>query len=141
MLATYVVSSIWHGFYVGYYMFFISAGLLTEISRIARAKISPRFKAAGPIIWKLYSIACMILNNALINYVVLPFHLLTFESTHMVYSSFGYIPQILVFAFYVIFTLVSRFITYFGVYFGVLRDGGVLTRYLYLWYSFLTRPR
>ncbi len=126
MIATYTVSSIWHGFYGGYYLFFVTAGLLTEMSRIAKAKISPRFKAAGPTIWKIYGIACVILNNVIVNYLVIPFDLLTIERTHMVYSSFGYIPHFLIFAFYVITILVSRFMTCFCVRFDVLCDGSLL---------------
>jgi lysophospholipid acyltransferase len=40
---TYFVSAFWHGFYPGYYMFFIYAALLTETARVARRVLRPYF--------------------------------------------------------------------------------------------------
>ncbi len=107
MIATYVVSSAWHGFYAGYYAFFVTVAIYTEASRKAKAKISPWFKAAGPFISNLYDIACMILSHLSVNYFVMSFILLSLENTHMIWSSFGYIPNIIVVAIYLISMQVS----------------------------------
>ena len=40
---TYFVSAFWHGFYPGYYSFFIYAALLTETARQARRVLRPYF--------------------------------------------------------------------------------------------------
>jgi lysophospholipid acyltransferase len=43
---TYFVSAFWHGFYPGYYMFFLYAALLTETGRVARRVLRPLFVRA-----------------------------------------------------------------------------------------------
>eukprot|EP01113_Clastostelium_recurvatum_P026253 TRINITY_DN3152_c0_g2_i3.p1 TRINITY_DN3152_c0_g2~~TRINITY_DN3152_c0_g2_i3.p1 ORF type:complete len:490 (-),score=107.59 TRINITY_DN3152_c0_g2_i3:21-1490(-) len=42
-LATYGTSAFWHGFYPGYYIFFLLSGLITEIAKDMRRKIRPLF--------------------------------------------------------------------------------------------------
>jgi len=42
-MTVYTVSAFWHGFYPGYYMFFLYAAFLTEIARISRRKVRPHF--------------------------------------------------------------------------------------------------
>jgi len=44
-LVTYVVSAVWHGFYFGYYSFFISAALITIVNRAVRLRIRPKVLA------------------------------------------------------------------------------------------------
>ena len=43
LFATYFVSAFWHGFYPGYYLFFLSVPLATSINRLAFKKCRPRF--------------------------------------------------------------------------------------------------
>lgn len=40
---TYFISSLWHGFYAGYYLFFLSSAVGTWVSRDFRSKIRPQF--------------------------------------------------------------------------------------------------
>eukprot|EP01133_Synstelium_polycarpum_P012201 gene12201-14279_t len=46
-LSTYAVSAFWHGFYPGYYIFFIFSTFLTEVAKDIRRKIRPYF-VRGP---------------------------------------------------------------------------------------------
>ena len=43
LIATYFVSAFWHGLYPGFYFFFLSVPLVTQIERLARIKINPIF--------------------------------------------------------------------------------------------------
>lgn len=76
LAAVYSMSAFWHGFYPGYYMFFLSVPLLTLCERLARKKISPYFSDAR---WSLYSIASMLVTSFFVEYMVAPFPLLAFE--------------------------------------------------------------
>ena len=40
LMSTYGMSAFWHGFYPGYYLFFMSMPMLTACERIGRAKVS-----------------------------------------------------------------------------------------------------
>ncbi|CCI43023.1 unnamed protein product [Albugo candida] len=43
LIATYFVSAFWHGFYPGYYLFFLSLPLATTVNRLAYKRIRPYF--------------------------------------------------------------------------------------------------
>lgn len=74
LLAVYATSAFWHGFYPGYYIFFLSVPLITFCDRLAKKKISPYFPSKSK--WSPYGIAGMVLTIGSINYMVLPFVLL-----------------------------------------------------------------
>jgi MBOAT, membrane-bound O-acyltransferase family len=76
LVAVYSMSAFWHGFYPGYYMFFLSVPLLTFCERLARQKISPYFSAAS---FTPYDILCRVVTSILVEYMVSPFPLLAFE--------------------------------------------------------------
>merc|ERR1739848_206808 len=44
---TYTMSAFWHGFYPGYYVFFLYAGIFTMLGRFARRTFRPWF-VSGP---------------------------------------------------------------------------------------------
>eukprot|EP01132_Coremiostelium_polycephalum_P004175 gene4175-5225_t len=46
-LATYTTSAFWHGFYPGYYLFFIFSTFLTELAKDFRRKVRPFFVKIG----------------------------------------------------------------------------------------------
>jgi hypothetical protein len=76
LVAVYSMSAFWHGFYPGYYMFFLSVPLLTFCERLGRKKISPYFSARP---WSLYDILCKIVTSFFVEYMVSPFPLLAFD--------------------------------------------------------------
>ena len=73
-LITYVSSAIWHGFYPGYYITFLSMALLTMCERIVRNCISPLFGNHF-----MYKIACICLMQYTVAYTLLPFIMLSWE--------------------------------------------------------------
>jgi hypothetical protein len=76
---TYFISAFWHGLYPGYFLFFLSLPLLTNIERLARTKLNPLF-APGyngkdfstypkTFVGALYWIACYINTSLALHYV------------------------------------------------------------------------
>ena len=76
LVATYGLSAFWHGFYPGYYMFFLTVPLLTMCERLGMKKISPRF---SPNKWSLYGISTIVATSVIVQYIVIAFQLLAFD--------------------------------------------------------------
>jgi hypothetical protein len=97
LAAVYGMSAFWHGFYPGYYMFFLSVPLLTICERLGRKKISPYFSAQP---WGLYDISCKIVTSFFVEYMVSPFPLLAFDWSWNTWKShyfFGHIGCIIIY--------------------------------------------
>lgn len=105
---TYFVSAFWHGFYPGYYMFFLYAALLTETARLARKHLRPfvvvvengkeRPKAIKP----LYDAIGVFCTLTVTNFGGLGFVLLSFTRTWEAMRSvdfFGFIIVPIVFVY------------------------------------------
>lgn len=93
LVATYGMSAFWHGFYPGYYIFFLSVPLYTFCERLARKKLNPMF---GDSI--LYDIACRVATSACAEYAVSAFVLLAFDWSWNNWKShyfFGHIGPLL----------------------------------------------
>jgi hypothetical protein len=73
LYATYGMSAFWHGFYPGYYFFFLSMPLITACEREGRKKLTPRFSS------KLWGFICMVTTSVMANYLIQPFQLLSFS--------------------------------------------------------------
>lgn len=43
LIVTYFISALWHGLYPGFYLFFMSVPIVTEIERLSRTKLNPIF--------------------------------------------------------------------------------------------------
>jgi len=100
LLATYGMSAFWHGFYPGYYFFFLSVPLLTFCERLGRAKLSPLFSTGGK--WSPWGIVTMVSTSLIIEYMVVPFQLLAFDWSFACWKSFYFFGHIICIAFYVI---------------------------------------
>jgi len=74
LVATYGLSAFWHGFYPGYYMFFLTVPLVTACERIGRKKISPLFGDS-----MMYHLVSVIVTSVVVNYSIMPFQMLAFE--------------------------------------------------------------
>jgi uncharacterized membrane protein len=91
LAAVYSMSAFWHGFYPGYYLFFLSVPLLTVCERLARKKISPHFSSAR---WGWYGILGMLTTSFFTEYMVAPFPLLALDWSWNTWKShyfFGHI--------------------------------------------------
>jgi len=106
LIATYSLSAFWHGFYPGYYIFFLSTAMLTFCERIGRKKLTPLFHNAGDPKWSLYGIACCMATSFVAEYSVIGFIVLAWEWTYNTYKSFYFIGHIIPFVFYIVLSAV-----------------------------------
>lgn len=99
LIAVYSLSAFWHGFYPGYYMFFLSVPLATFCDRLAKKKLSPYFSQNR---WSLYGIAGMLATTITVNYMILSFVMLAKEWSIQAWTSHYYFGHIGALAFYII---------------------------------------
>ncbi|EQC26196.1 hypothetical protein SDRG_15933 [Saprolegnia diclina VS20] len=80
LLITYFVSAFWHGFYPGYYLFFLTVPLPTAVNRLARAKLRPYFcaHAASKAVYDVLSWLCTVV---VINYLAVAFVSLSWSAS------------------------------------------------------------
>ncbi|KAH7484302.1 hypothetical protein KRP22_005475 [Phytophthora ramorum] len=77
LLATYSVSALWHGFYPGYYLFFLTVPLATAVNRLARRHVRPY--VVGSPLKPLYDLVGMICTAMVVNYLAVSFVVLSWE--------------------------------------------------------------
>jgi accessory gene regulator protein AgrB len=84
-LATFGFSSIWHGLYPGYYLFFLTLPLVFRIEHLLDRAASrlPLFKA----LWWLYRLIGFCLSHLTIYYFGLGFVMLTWQKTFVMWRS------------------------------------------------------
>ncbi|CAM9836940.1 unnamed protein product, partial [Chrysoparadoxa australica] len=74
LVAVYSTSAVWHGFYPGYYLFFLSLPLATSAARAARKKLRPYFMNDDGVtpgqLKPAYDLASLFVTNTFINYLV-----------------------------------------------------------------------
>jgi len=97
LVATYGMSAFWHGFYPGYYMFFLTVPLLTFCERVGRKKLSPRF---SPNKWSLYGLSTIIVTSLFAEYAVIAFQLLAYDWAVAAWKSHYFFGHILAIIFY-----------------------------------------
>lgn len=101
LVATYGMSAFWHGFYPGYYLFFLSIPLMTMCERLARNKISPRFSSDR---WSPYGMLTMLTTSLFVEYMVSAFALLSFDRAWNNWKSHYFFGHIACAVFYVVAT-------------------------------------
>jgi len=93
VVLTFVTSAIWHGFYPGYYLFFVSCAIFSLVADMCRAALRHHFLnvdgSPKPIKW-VYDWAGMISTVLLLDYLTLSFRLLSFEQAIKGWSSVFY---------------------------------------------------
>jgi len=101
--ATYAVSAFWHGFYPGYYSFFLLAAVYTEAAKDLRRVLRPFFVTADDKpkypIKHFYDAATIATTSWFLNYAGASFLLLSFERAWTLYGSlmfFGHVIPIAV---------------------------------------------
>ena len=99
LMATYGMSAFWHGFYPGYYMFFLSIPFVTICERLGRKKLSPRFSSSK---WSPYGILCMLSTSLIVQYMIQPFQLLAFGWAWENWKGHYFFGHILVAIFYIV---------------------------------------
>lgn len=99
LAATYGMSAFWHGFYPGYYMFFLSVPFVTMCERLGKKKISPRFSSEK---WSLYGIVCILTTSFIVQYMVQAFQLLAYGWAITNWKNHYFFGHILCAIFYVV---------------------------------------
>jgi lysophospholipid acyltransferase len=87
LLATYLLASIWHGYYPGYYLFYLSASMVQSVEKMLVARIG---RPNGPLAKAAWHIAVPLM----LNYLVLPFLLLGFDRSVFVWKSLYFVGHV-----------------------------------------------
>lgn len=107
-LAVYTLSALWHGFYPGYYLTFLSAPLFSMVDDALSTRVKPRVAALGAAAATLYDLVGTVCASFALNYTVLPFQALGWKESVAVWSSFGYFGHFTAVALYVLLMLVPE---------------------------------
>lgn len=81
---TYALSALWHGFYPGYYLTFMSGALFTFASRSVRRSVRHHFVRSRPL-KAMYDLATMLTTRLVMGYITFSFLLLEFWPSVHVY--------------------------------------------------------
>ncbi|RKP39542.1 MBOAT, membrane-bound O-acyltransferase family-domain-containing protein [Dimargaris cristalligena] len=93
-LSTFFVSALWHGFFPGYYLAFMTISVMSNVARTLRRTIRPL---------AMYDVACWLLTQLALNYSITPFMLLYWHDSIRAWQVnyfFGHVVLILIIAFY-----------------------------------------
>jgi len=100
LVATYGLSAFWHGFYPGYYLFFLSVPLLTACERLGRKKLTPLFGNGKK--WSPWGIVCILSTSLVVEYIVSAFQLLSLEWAWACWKAHYFFGHILCVVFYAV---------------------------------------
>lgn len=93
-LVTYILSALWHGFYPGYYVTFLTGAMLTLSSRAIRRSIRPYFKTNSSLSF-LYDVITCLSTRVIVAYVATPFVLLELEPSLYFYRHLYYFIHVI----------------------------------------------
>uniref|UniRef100_A0A7S2ZXJ8 Lysophospholipid acyltransferase n=1 Tax=Rhodosorus marinus TaxID=101924 RepID=A0A7S2ZXJ8_9RHOD len=106
---TFLVSAFWHGFYPGYYMFFMSIAVGTAVHRKIRRNVRPWFLAEdgkSPGKYKgVYDLLSFVLTHCTLMYFIISFAMLSWEASIRVFRSQYFIGHILAVVLYIVLSL------------------------------------
>ncbi len=88
LLMTYFISAFWHGFYPGYYLFFLSLPIATNVERECRGRIGSRFESGR---WNWWGVLCWAATQTTLMYISLPFLVLSWEWSLAVWRSYWFV--------------------------------------------------
>ncbi|KAI1283222.1 Lysophospholipid acyltransferase 2 [Halotydeus destructor] len=97
LVMTYVLSALWHGFYPGYYMCFLTAALVTQGARSGRRSLRPIFKGekSSSAMGIFYDVITFLLTRLYLGYTCAPFVLLSFQDGIRLYKNLYFVGHIL----------------------------------------------
>lgn len=116
LLATYVVSALWHGLYPSFYLMFLSFPLVTSVERLIRLKINPyicpdynSFTQQGypwhTVVGKIYWVASIVLTLSTLISVSHVFSMGSMERSLIALGSYSFIPHCALLVVYVVLQL------------------------------------
>ncbi|CAM1328882.1 MBOAT1 (predicted) [Pycnogonum litorale] len=83
-LYTFLLSALWHGFYPGYYLMFLTAAVFTECARIVRRHVRPLFQSYSASS-RLYDVTTIVTTRIFMSYMTFPFDVLHFVPSIRIY--------------------------------------------------------
>lgn len=89
------MSALWHGFYPGYYLTFLSCALFQETARLLRRHLRPRIPLHITPVAFLYHSSSTILTLCSLNYLAAPFVVLSLEKSFRYWSHLYFLPHII----------------------------------------------
>lgn len=108
--SAFFMSAIWHGYYPGYYLTFMSCGLWNEVARLLRRHIRPLIiptkEAEKSVTAYVYHACSLSLTVTSLNYLATPFLLLSAEKSIQYWMYWGFVPHIISLALYVLLPIV-----------------------------------
>jgi len=97
-LSSFTMSAIWHGFYPGYYLTFISCALWNESAKVMRRHIRPLIlpnkEAEASIMGNIYGIVTTCLTMMSLNYLGHPFNVQSFDKSINLWKYWRFAPHI-----------------------------------------------
>lgn len=93
-LATYTLSAIWHGFYPGYYITFLSGALFSHAARVVRRRVREKFQSTSNLSF-VYDIITFVFTTVIISYTTFPFVLLDLKVCLRIYTRLYFYGHIL----------------------------------------------
>jgi len=88
------MSALWHGFYPGYYLTFLSCALFQEVARLLRKHLRPRIPLHNPVAAVLYHTSSTVLTLVSLNYLAAPFVVLSLEKSIAYWTRLYFLPHI-----------------------------------------------
>jgi lysophospholipid acyltransferase 1/2 len=92
--STYLLSALWHGFFFGYYLTFLSGALVTVSARIIRRSLRYRFQGSQPLA-RFYDVLTFFATKFALAYTTFPFVTLHLYPGLQVYQDTYFILHIL----------------------------------------------
>ncbi|KAJ1972847.1 Lysophospholipid acyltransferase [Dimargaris xerosporica] len=108
-LITFIVSAIWHGFFPGYYLAFITLALLSSLARTLRRVIRPIFVNTGVTqvtttpLKQLYDLLSWLVTQLALNYAITPFMVLQLSRSMQIWQAnafFGHVGLAILYIFF-----------------------------------------
>ncbi|CEG41053.1 lysophospholipid acyltransferase [Plasmopara halstedii] len=109
LIATYFISAFWHGFYPGYYLFFMSLPLATAVNRLAFKRLRPRFiESDGSFGFKkkVYDFVSYLVTLVAMHYFVMPFQAMSWENSIASLKNVHFAGHIAAVVLYIVFSCI-----------------------------------
>lgn len=106
-MIVFIFCAFWHGFYPGYYLTFLSAGLFLNTSRQLRRCIRPYFQSSSYMA-RLYDFLTFLITKVSMPYVGFPFMILALQPSLQIYRHLDYWQHIIALVLFVLLTLKQR---------------------------------
>jgi len=111
MMLTYLISAVWHGIEVGYYIFFLTCPFLDKLKNLCRAKIRPYFmKPDGKpgTLKPVYDFVTTLLNITAGTMCVMPFLAMGSREAVEILRRFSWLIHITLFGLIAVFTILPK---------------------------------